>query len=299
MRDDKNLHFEQKDNKMLLVQKITLYLKLMRFNKPIGILLLLWPSLWALWIAAKGVPELKILIVFILGTILMRAAGCVINDIADRHFDKYVARTKDRPLTMGAVSLKEAIILLVILSMLVLALVLLLNRFTIALAVGGAFLAFIYPFTKRFISFPQFILGLAFAWGVLMAFSAVLTTIPPIAYLVFTITVIWALIYDTEYAMVDRDDDLKLGIKSTAILFGNADRFWIGVLQVIFVSLILFSGKALQLNTYYYFSCFIVIVLFCYQQILLHKRKNNLYFKAFLNNQWIGLIVFLGIFMSY
>jgi len=183
--------------------------------------------------------------------------------------------------------------------MLALALALLLNRFTIALAVGGAFLAFIYPFTKRFISFPQFILGLAFAWGVLMAFAAVLNTIPPIAYWVFSITVIWALIYDTEYAMVDRADDLKLGIKSTAILFGTADRFWIGVLQVIFVSLLLFLGKVLQLHIYYYFSCAIVAALFCYQQFLLRTRKNNLCFKAFLNNQWVGLVIFLGIFTSY
>ncbi len=277
------------------MNKLTLYLKLMRFDKPIGILLLLWPTLWALWIAADGRPPLKILIIFILGTVLMRAAGCVINDIADRDFDKHVKRTADRPLTAGLVSLEEAQVFFGILIVLAFVLVLFLNALTIKLAFVGALLSIVYPFTKRFMHFPQFFLGLTFAWSIPLAFAAVLNTIPPVAFLLFGITVLWAMIYDTEYAMVDHDDDLKLGIKSTAVFFGDSAYLWLAVMQVLFVLLLVFLGIMTEQARIYYVSCAITLLAFVYQQFLIHEHDRDAYFKAFLNNHWIGLIVFLGL----
>lgn len=281
---------------------LSLYFKLMRFHKPIGIFLLLWPSLWALWQAAGGLPPLKILGIFVLGGIIMRAAGCVINDIADRNFDKYVQRTQDRPLTTGAISVKAALILFFGLSLLAFALVLLLNSLTIQLAFVGILLSIIYPFTKRFIAFPQFILGLSFAWGIPMAYAALLNDIPTIAWLLFGITVLWILIYDTEYAMVDRDDDLKIGIKSTAILFGKFDRYWIGFFQSLMLLLLLFLGLKTQLNFLYYWLLLGVAGCMGYQQYLIYPRGPlrgpQDCFKAFLNNNWLGLFVFIAILLG-
>ena len=283
---------------ILNMKKLFLYLKLMRFDKPIGILLLLWPTLWALWIASNGHPNFKILGIFVLGTVLMRAAGCVINDIADRNFDRQVKRTKDRALTSGAVSLKEALILFGLLMGLSFSLVLSLNLLTIKLSFIAALLSIIYPFMKRLISAPQFILGLAFASSIPMAFAAVLNHVPPLTFLLFSMAILWAMIYDTEYAMVDREDDLKIGIKSTAILFGHADRFWIGMMQTLFLLLAIWLGLEIQAAAFYYFSCFIVSLFFIYQQFLIRERNTQKCFKAFLNNHWIGLIVFLGIVLS-
>lgn len=281
---------------------LSLYFKLMRFHRPIGIFLLLWPSLWALWLAAGGLPPLKILGIFILGTIIMRAAGCVINDIADRNFDKHVQRTQDRPLTTGAISVKAALILFFGLSLLAFALVLLLNSLTIQLAFVGIFLSIIYPFTKRFIAFPQFILGLSFAWGIPMAYAALLNHIPSSAWLLFGITVLWIIIYDTEYAMVDRDDDLKIGIKSTAILFGKLDRYWIGFFQSLVLLLLIFLGLKTQLNSLYYLLLLGVAGCMGYQQYLIHHRGKLCLpqdcFKAFLNNNWLGSLVFVAILLG-
>jgi 4-hydroxybenzoate polyprenyltransferase len=282
-----------------MMQKIIIYLKLMRFHRPIGIWLLLWPILWALWIAKQGTPDFKILTIFILGTVVMRAAGCVINDFADRKFDGFVTRTKDRPLASGQVSIKEAGILFFILCISALALVLQLNSFTIKLSVVALLLATIYPFTKRITYWPQFFLGLAFAWGVPMAFAAQTNHITNIAWWIFAVAVLWPLAYDTMYAMVDQTDDKKIGIKSTAILFGRYNQFIIGIIQILILGLLIFIGIQAQLKLSYYFSLAMAAGLFSYQQYLIKDHNPQQCFKAFLNNQWAGLIIFLGIFTSF
>ena len=274
------------------------YLLLMRLHRPIGILLLLWPTLWALWIAGQGHPDLKVLIIFILGVVVMRSAGCVINDIADRNFDGHVERTKNRPLVTGQVSLREAVILFLLLCIVALLLVLQLNVFTIKLSFIGLALAIIYPFTKRYIYWPQFVLGLAFAWGVPMAFAAQLNTIPVIAWWVFLAAVLWPIAYDTMYAMADREDDKLIGIKSTALLFGQYDRLIIGFIQVLVLLLLLFIGWQLKLNFIYFISLLIALILVGYQQFLIKNREPKQCFRAFLNNNWFGLVVFLGFFIS-
>ena len=282
-----------------LRQQLPHYLRLMRFDKPIGILLLLWPTLWALWIAAHGVPRLKILIIFIIGVVVMRAAGCIVNDYADRDIDKYVQRTHKRPLTSGTVTVTEASGLFVILCLIALGLVLLLNKLVIGLAVVGILLAVIYPFLKRFTHLPQLWLGVAFSWGIPMVFAAQTGHVPSIAWLLFLTAVLWPIAYDTQYAMVDREDDFKIGVKSTAILFGRYDRLMIGLLQFAFIGLFIVLGLLLQLNFWFYLGVILATGLLVYQQILLHDRVPKNCFKAFLNNNWVGLVIFVGLLFSY
>lgn len=272
------------------------YFYLMRLHKPIGILLLLWPTLWGLWLASNGKPAFSIVSIFIVGVILMRSAGCIINDIADRHVDKYVERTKDRPITAGNISVRAALTLFVALLLSAFMLVLFLNKLTIALAFIGAFLAIVYPFMKRFTYLPQVGLGFSFAWGIPMAFSAIDNKVPVSAWILFLPALIWPVIYDTMYAMVDKKDDIKVGIKSTAILFGNNDRLIIGVLQALFVVCLILVGALFKLNLFYYLSVLVTSILFLFQQRLIFQGKN---FQAFLNNQWVGMVIFLGIISSY
>ncbi len=275
------------------------YWRLIRADRPIGIYLLLWPALWALWLAAEGVPPWWTLLVFVLGTALMRSAGCAINDFADRHFDGQVARTAQRPLATGAVSAREAVWVFVALSGLAFALVLTLNAKTIAHSFVAVGLAALYPFTKRYTHMPQLVLGIAFGWAVPMAFTAVQDGIPPLAWVLFTATVLWALIYDTMYAMVDRDDDLKVGIKSTAILFGRRDRWLIGALQAVMLALLWLVGDMAGRGASYQLALLLVAGLFVYQQWLIRGREREGCFRAFLNNHYVGLVVFLGLFADY
>lgn len=271
----------------------------MRLDRPIGILLLLWPTLWALWIASDGNPDLHILLVFVLGVFLMRSAGCVINDYADRHYDPHVARTRNRPIAAGNVSAREAIILFIVLCLIAFMLVLTLNAMTIMLSIAGALLAAIYPFMKRYTYLPQIFLGMAFGWAVPMAFAAQTGTIPVVAWLLFIVTVLWATVYDTMYAMVDRPDDLRIGIKSTAILFGDADRVIIGLIQMMIFGVFLIIGKQLAMGIYYYLGLLFAALLAVYQQYLIKDRDASRCFKAFLNNNWFGAAVFLGISLHY
>ncbi len=275
------------------------YARLMRLHRPIGILLLLWPTLWALWIAAGGWPDPLVLFVFVAGVVLMRSAGCVINDYADRHFDPHVARTKDRPIAAGQVSEREALILFAVLCAVSFALVLLMNWFTIALSLVGALLAASYPFMKRYTQLPQVYLGAAFGWAIIMAFAAQAGELTRVAWLLFIANVIWATVYDTQYGMVDREDDLKIGVKSTAILFGSADRMIIGILQVMLLLALLLVGHNAELGLYYHFSLLVGTALMVYQQYLIRDRAPAQCFQAFLNNNWFGAVVFAGIFLDY
>ncbi|MDL9985336.1 4-hydroxybenzoate octaprenyltransferase [Providencia rettgeri] len=275
------------------------YSRLMRIDRPIGSLLLLWPTYWALWIAAQGTPSLHLLIVFTAGVFFMRAAGCVINDFADRHFDGHVERTKHRPLPSGDVTEKEAKILFASLVGLSFLLVLTLNSMTIWLSIAALALAWIYPFVKRVSHLPQVVLGAAFGWSIPMAFSAVGETLPLVCWVLFFINIIWSVIYDTQYAMVDRDDDLKIGVKSTAILFGQYDKLIIGLLQLLMVGLLVAVGSLAALGSIYYFSLALVVGLFFYQQKLMVNRERAPCFKAFMNNNYVGFFLFVGIFLSY
>lgn len=279
--------------------KILLYAQLMRLHRPIGILLLLWPTLWALWIASNGHPNTLILGVFILGTIIMRSAGCIMNDIADRNFDAHVERTRERPLATKKVTVKEATLLFIILCLLAFALVLLLNPLTIMLAFAGIGLAIIYPFMKRFTHLPQLALGFAFSWGIPMAFAAETDTVPLIGWWLFITALLWPIMYDTMYALADKTDDLKIGVKSTAILFGNYNRVILGILQTIFLISLFFIGKQLPKNIFFNIGLIIAGILFIYQQHLIKNHEPKHCFKAFLNNNWVGLSIFLGIFFSY
>lgn len=271
------------------------YALLMRLNKPIGILLLLWPTLWSLWLAAKGMPSFKNLVIFTLGVIVMRSAGCVINDFADRKIDGKVKRTQDRPLATGAISSFGALALFVLLCLAAFYLVLFTNTLTIQLSVGGLLLAVCYPFMKRYTHLPQVVLGAAFAWSIPMAYAAETGEIPTNIWLVYLAVVLWTLVYDTFYAMVDRDDDLKIGVKSTAILFGEQDRFITGTLQVMTVYTLYLVGNRFELGSYYQLSLVFVAALFVYQQWLIRYRIREACFKAFLNNNWVGLAIFAGI----
>jgi len=271
----------------------------MRLDKPIGILLLLWPTLWALWIAGEGRPKPWLVMVFIAGVVLMRSAGCVINDYADRKIDSHVKRTAQRPITSGVVSKQEALLLFGVLVTLAFLLVLTLNPLTIGLSLVGAFLATSYPFTKRFTHFPQAYLGAAFGWAVPMAFAAQTGNVDARAWWLFAAVLIWALIYDTMYAMVDRDDDLKIGVKSTAILFGRYDRLIIGLLQLVFLGLLAYSGKLFGLGFYYYLGLGVASALMFYHQWLIRDRRRDPCFKAFLHNHWVGVAVFAGILADY
>ncbi|HHR6053575.1 TPA: 4-hydroxybenzoate octaprenyltransferase [Providencia alcalifaciens] len=275
------------------------YSRLMRIDRPIGSLLLLWPTYWALWIAAQGSPSLHILIVFTAGVFLMRAAGCVINDFADRNFDGHVERTKHRPLPSGDVTEKEAKILFAALVGLSFLLVLSLNTMTIWLSVAGLALAWIYPFVKRVSHLPQVVLGAAFGWSIPMGFSAVSESLPLVCWLLFLVNIIWSVIYDTQYAMVDRNDDLKIGVKSTAILFGQYDKRIIGLLQVVMIGLLVVIGVLANLGLVYYGSLVLAAALFVYQQQLMINRERAPCFKAFMNNNYVGLILFFGMVVSY
>ena len=275
------------------------YALLMRLNRPIGIFLLLWPALWALLVAGEGHPPPHIVVIFIGGVILMRSAGCVINDFADREIDRFVARTRNRPLTTGRVSAWEAKLLFIVLCLAAFALVMLLNPLTIMLSVVGVLLAGSYPFMKRITHLPQVYLGAAFGWAVPMAFAAVSGGVPPIGWLMFTATVVWATVYDTMYAMVDRDDDIVLGVKSTAILFGDADRQILGVLQVLLLICLVMIGHQAGLGWYYYGSLVIAALLALYQQGLIRYREREACFRAFLNNNWFGAVVFAGMLIDY
>lgn len=275
------------------------YLKLMRLDRPIGIWLLLWPTLWALWIAAKGKPDAHIFMIFVAGVVLMRSAGCVFNDYADRGFDRYVERTKDRPLAAGRVSGAEALVLFFILGLSALVLAMHLNQLALLLAVAGAFLAIAYPFIKRFLPVPQLFLGLAFGWGIPMAFAAQLERLPRIAWLVFIANLLWVTAYDTQYAMVDRDDDLNIGVKSTAILFGDSDRHIVAVLQLLTVVSLVLVGRMAALGPWYWAGLLVAAVLFAYQLWLIHGREREACFRAFLNNNYAGMAVFVGILFNY
>ena len=290
-----------------LLRRARDYAQLMRLNRPIGIGLLLWPTLWALWIAARGVPgaaaeaqvtplpAFKLLFVFIAGTVVMRSAGCVINDFADRNIDPHVKRTRARPLASRRVSPYEALGLFGVLVLIALLLVAQLDLRTVYFSFVGAALTVSYPFMKRFFPLPQFYLGAAFGWAVPMAFVATLGGVPRVGWLLFIITVLWAGVYDTFYAMVDRDDDVKLGVQSTAIAFGDMDLMLIGVMQVMILGGLLLAGRALQLDWPFYSALAVGAVLFAWQQWLARDRERDGCFKAFLHNNWFGLVVLLGI----
>ena len=274
------------------------YIRLMRLNKPIGTYLLLWPTYWALFLSAKGWPDIDLLIIFTLGVLVMRSAGCVINDYADRNIDQNIARTKDRPLITGEVSPKAALRLFVFLLIIAFGLVLLTNALTIQLSLIALALATLYPFTKRWTHLPQVVLGLAFGMSVPMAFSAQTGSIPVSAGWIFLATIVWTLIYDTFYAMADRDEDIKIGVKSTAILFEKYDQIFITFLQILLIIVFVVIGNLFDLGSIYYFSLVIILIFMIYHQFLMKKRQKKLFFKAFLNNNFIGMIAFIGIFLS-
>ncbi len=279
--------------------RLSLYLELMRFHRPIGTLLLLWPTLWGLWIAAEGFPDPLLLIIFSLGVFLMRSAGCVINDYADRDIDLHVERTSDRPLTSGKVSEKEALGLFAVLLVVAFVLVLFLNRFTILLSIVGVFLAASYPFMKRYTHLPQAYLGIAFGWAIPMAFAAQTGELQPGLWWIFLATVLWAVSYDTMYAMVDREDDLKIGVKSTAILFGRHDRLIIGIIQIGMLAALVQAGIVFDLKAIYFSGIAIAGVFSIYHQYLIRNRERSQCFKAFLHNNWLGAVVFTAIVADY
>ena len=284
---------------MNIAMKFKDYAQLMRLHRPIGILLLAWPTLWALWISSQGRPDPPVLAVFVLGVVLMRSAGCVINDYADRHFDPHVARTRERPLAAGRVAPAEALVLFFVLCLIAFALVLTLNRLTVWLSLAGAFLAATYPFLKRYTHLPQFYLGMAFGWGIPMAFAAQTGAVPGIAWILFAANVCWAVAYDTAYAMVDREDDLKVGVKSTAILFGRHDRAMIFVFHLATVALLALSGARAGLGLGYHAGLTAALGLAIYQQYLMRGRDRDGCFRAFLNNNWFGAAVFAGLLLNY
>jgi 4-hydroxybenzoate polyprenyltransferase len=281
------------------MSQLNAYFRLMRLDKPIGILLLLWPTLWALWIASAGFPDVKILTVFMLGTALMRSAGCVMNDLADRNFDGHVTRTHKRPLVAGEVSVKQALLLAALLSLISFGLVLFLNGLSIALSFAALFLAASYPFTKRFFALPQAYLGIAFGFGIPMAFAALQGAVPILAWLMLLANVAWSLAYDTEYAMVDRPDDLKIGIRSSAITFGRFDVLIVMFFYMLMLGLLAYVGLLLQLGLIYYLGLVGASLVVCYHYTLIKTRQPESCFKAFLHNNWVGALIFGGIFLNY
>ena len=286
-------------NAAFVADRALQYARLARLDRPIGNFLLLWPMLWALWLAAEGFPDPLVLTVFVLGVVVMRAAGCVMNDFADRNVDGHVRRTQHRPMAQGQVSEREALTLFVVLGLVAFGLVLLMNTLTIALSLVGLLLAATYPFAKRYTHLPQIHLGAAFGWAVPMAFAAQTSTVPDLAWLVFIAAVVWATVYDTQYAMVDRDDDVRIGVKSTAILFGDNDRVIIAVLQALMTLTLVFVGLQAQLGMPYFVALALATVLFGYQQWLIRDRSREGCFQAFLNNNIYGGVVFAGILFSY
>jgi 4-hydroxybenzoate polyprenyltransferase len=281
-----------------VVRKLDLYEKLMRLDKPIGTLLLLWPTLWALWLARGGVPQLGVLLIFVVGTLLMRSAGVIMNDYADRNFDPHVERTKDRPLAAGTVSAKEAAVLVLLLLLAAFLLVLQLNRLTIGLAFVGVFLAATYPLTKRFFFLPQAYLGVAFGFGIPMAYAAQLSHLPAIAWVLLLANIFWTVAYDTEYAMVDRKDDLRIGIRTSAILFGRRDVAAVMLCQAGFLGVMTGIGWFSRLRWPYFAGLALAAVFIAYQYTLIRKREPERCFRAFLNNNWVGGTVFAGIALA-
>jgi 4-hydroxybenzoate polyprenyltransferase len=282
-----------------LIDKLKLYAQLVRLDRPIGIYLLMWPTLWALAIAAEGGPDPWVLFVFVLGVVLMRSAGCAINDYADRDIDLHVARTRERPLTSGKISAREALLVFAVLAFIAFLLVLTLNAFTIWLSIGGVLLAASYPFMKRYHYLPQVHLGAAFGWAVPMAWAAQTGSVNRITWLLYTATLLWTVAYDTMYGMADRDDDIKIGVKSTAILFGDADRHIIGVLQILFIASLWLIGLDLEFSAIYFLSLVVASVLLGYQQLMIMYRVPEYCFAAFLHNHWVGTVIFFGIAGHY
>lgn len=277
---------------------MNVYFRLMRLDKPIGIYLLLWPALWALFLAQGGLPDIKLLVIFVLGVTIMRSAGCVINDYADRKIDKLIERTQHRPITSGEVSAKSALVLFFILMAIAFGLVLMTNNLTIQLAFVAAGLAILYPFTKRWMHLPQFVLGLAFAMSVPMAFAATKGSVPDGAWWVFVATVIWTVIYDTMYAMADREEDLKIGVKSSAVLFAKFDKLIIGLLQICLLLVLLKISEIFNLDVFYDISLILSAFLMIYHQKMIKNREKKACFRAFLHNNFIGMVIFIGIALS-
>lgn len=275
------------------------YMRLTRMHRPIGAFLLLWPTLWALWLASDGHPTPKLFAIFVIGVFVMRSAGCVMNDFADRNFDGHVQRTRERPLATREVNVWEALVLFLVLCALGVVLVLMMNRLTWYLAIVGAALVLTYPFMKRFTYLPQPYLGMAFGWGIPMAYAAATGHLPTVAWLIFIGNIIWSTVYDTEYAMVDRPDDLKIGIKSTAILFGDLDRVIIGILQALLLVDLVLVGRQTHMSTVYYVGLGFALIFAIYQQVLIRKREPRGCFQAFMNNNWFGAAVFAGILLHY
>ena len=275
------------------------YARLARLDRPIGIFLLMWPTLWALWIAANGSPSLHLVFVFCSGVFLTRSAGCVINDYIDRDIDLHVARTRERPLTTGQVSGMEAYYLIMVLLTAALLLVITTNRLTVLLSFVAIPIAGFYPFMKRYTYLPQFFMGLAFSWGIPMAFAAQTDSVPKIAWLLFIANILYAMIYDTIYAMVDREHDIRIGVKSAAILFDDADRHIIGIMQLMMICVFVFIGRQSDLGVCYYSSLGVAMLLILYHQYLIRNRQPEECFKAFLHNNWIGAVVFTGIVIDY
>ena len=284
---------------MIFSERLSLYLQLTRLNRPIGILLLLWPTLWGVWIAGSGHPSLHIVLIFVLGTVLMRSAGCAINDYADRDFDKHVQRTRDRPVTSGRIAPREALWLAGILTLLALLLILPLNRLTLLLSIPAVFLAASYPYTKRFLAIPQAWLGIAFGFGIPMTFAAQQGSVPPVAWLLLIANVFWAIAYDTEYAMVDRDDDIHLGIHSSALLFGKYDVAAVMACYAITLILLVVAGQMVSLGWTYYLGLLIAGGIALYHYTLIKYRQREACFKAFLHNNWLGAAVFVGIALDH
>lgn len=284
---------------MSLIERLNLYERLMRLDRPIGILLLLWPTLWALWFAAQGVPNWKVLWIFVLGTVLMRSAGCVVNDYADRDFDPFVERTKNRPLAARRVSTQEALFVAGVLALAAFLLILPLNRLTLWLSVPALFIAASYPFTKRFFSLPQAYLGVAFGFGIPMGFAAITNSVPPLAWVLLAASFFWTIAYDTEYAMVDREDDLKIGIKTSAITFGRFDVSAVMLCYALFLGVLVGVGLWRGMGVAYYAGLVVAAALILYHYLLIRDRNRERCFKAFLHNNWVGAAVFAGIAADY
>ena len=282
-----------------LGRRISEYLQLARLDRPIGIWLLMWPMLWALWIAGHGQPNPRVLVIFLLGTVTMRTAGCIINDIFDRKIDPFIRRTRDRPLAARRVGPTEAIVIFILLAGVSLWLVLQLDKLTILYSLIGAALAVSYPLLKRFFPLPQFYLGLAFGWAVPMSFIALLGTVPRLGWVMFLTAVLWAVIYDTLYAIVDREDDLKIGVRSSAVLFADMDRLLIGTMQAIMLFALMLIGRQLRFGNWYLAGVAAAAVFFVYQQWLIRNRDGAASLKAFQNNHYVGMVIFLGILLEY
>ncbi len=282
-----------------LVRQSPHYARMMRLDRPIGAYLLLWPTLWALWLAADGFPSPKLLGIFVAGVVIMRSAGCVINDISDRNLDPHVARTRDRPLARGDVSMREAVSLFAVLVSIALMLVLMTNPMTVMLAAVGLVITAVYPLMKRVTHLPQIVLGVAFGWSIPMAFAAQMEALPAQAWLAFLANMFWTVAYDTEYAMSDREDDLKVGIKSTAILFGRGDRAMVALLQLLAIGTLVLLGERIDAEPIFYIALGAAFALFSYQHVLIRHRARDRCFDAFMHNNWVGMVLFIGIVLNF